>query len=151
MGSLMGADVGRYASVTHAMYLKKKLTPDLRPYELIEGFFYFPSSIAIPVLLEVLGINPVRQITSITLFLNIISLLAFYNLMRKFFSKKQAINIFFFYSFIFDIFLNFVIVGTFYYGWGILFFFVICSSRTKHSIRRNHPNTRFPMTNVLGQ
>jgi len=78
-----------------------------------EGYFYFPGPLIMPMLLELIGFDPIMGVTIFVLIFDIFSLFAFYLLVLKFFDHKVAFNAFLFYSFLLDILLNLAVFGVF--------------------------------------
>ena len=122
LGSILGADVGRMAIISHTWFLKGKITPDLRPYDMANGFFYFPGVFLLPLAFEYLGIDPITTITFFSFLLSFLGVVVFYKIARIFLDKRQSIGATFFYSFAFDIVLIFNLFGVFPYGFASFFF-----------------------------
>jgi len=121
LGSILGADAGRFAIISHAWYLKG-ITPDLRPYDMTNGFFYFPSVFLLPLMFEYLGVNSITTVTFFSFLFSFLGILVFYKVARIFLNKEQSIGATFFYSFVFDIVLIFNLFGVFPYGFASFFF-----------------------------
>lgn len=123
IGTLMGSDVGRFASVSHIYYLEKYIVSNLQPYDLAYKYFYFPGTIVLPTLFETIGIDPIFALTFVGLLVNLCTVLAFY-----FFSKKlvgdYAIHATLFFAFLFNIPLYFILFAFQPFGMSYLFFFV---------------------------
>ncbi|HDH91674.1 MAG TPA: hypothetical protein ENF38_01845 [Candidatus Aenigmarchaeota archaeon] len=124
LGAILGADVGRMTTVSHVWFLKGKITEDLRPYDMANGFFYFPGVFLLPLAFEYLGINPIDTVTFFSFLFSFLSTLIFYKIARIFLDKKEAIASYFFYSFAFDIVLIFSLFGIFPFGFSAFFFLV---------------------------
>lgn len=108
IGSLIGTDIVRFASISHAMKLKEKITLNLRPYELASSFFYFPLSFTLPLIIETLGVDAITSITYFSFFFDILSITAFYLLADKILNHKKALYATFFYSMFFDVPLDYL-------------------------------------------
>lgn len=125
VGSILGADVGRFTIISHVWYLKKQIATDLRPYDLARGFFYFPGVFLLPFIFEFIGIDPVTSVTFFSFLFSFLGTLVFYKIARVFLSESKAIASFFFYSLGFDIVLIFNFFGLFSYGFASFFFLVV--------------------------
>jgi hypothetical protein len=123
--TILGADVGRFTIISHTFILKQTITPDLRPYDLANGFFYFPGSFIMPMILELIGLDPISGVTLMVFFFDLMSLFAFYLLTKKFFNQKIATTALFFYSFLFDALLNLSVWGVFPEALSILYLFLL--------------------------
>ena len=121
---IFGTDTGRFAEIAHIFYLKGKITPDLRPYNMAYGFFYFLLPILMSTVLEYIGIDPITSMTFFVFLFSILSCVIFYFIMKQFFDKKKAAHMFFFYSMVFDITLTFGIAGIYPYALSVLWFFL---------------------------
>lgn len=108
IGSLIGTDITKFAITSHAMKLKKQITPDLRPYDLAHSFFYFPLSFTLPLVIETLGIDAISSITYFSFFFNILTIVAFFMLASKILDHKKALYATFFYSMFFDVSLDYL-------------------------------------------
>lgn len=124
LGSILGADVGRFTIISHVWYLKG-ITPDLKPYDMADGFFYFPGVFLLPLVFEYAGVNPVATVTFFSFLFSFLGCLVFYKIARIFLDKRQATGAFFFYSFAFDVVLIFNLFGVFPYGFAS-FFLLLC-------------------------
>jgi len=123
-GTILGADAGRFAIISHIWYLKG-ITTDLRPYDMPSGFFYFPELILILSSMEHLGINPIDGTTILAFITSFLTNITFYFLAKKFIGRDKAVHAFFFYSMLFPITLNYAVFGTFNYAFSILWFYVL--------------------------
>lgn len=121
---IFGTDVGRFAEISHIFYLKGQITPDLRPYNMAYGFFYFLLPILIPTALEYASIDPVITMTALVFIFSILSCIVFYFIMKQFFDERKSAHMFFFYSIAFDIILIFGIAGIYSYALSVLWFFL---------------------------
>jgi len=121
---IFGTDTGRFAEISHIFYLKGKITPDLRPYNMAYGFFYFLLPILMSTVLEYIGIDSITSMTFFVFLFSVLSCVVFYFIMKQFFDKKKAAHMFFFYSIAFDITLTFGIAGIYPYALSVLWFFL---------------------------
>ena len=128
--TILGADIGRFSIISHTYFLKQEITPDLRPYDMASEFFYFPGAFIFPLLLELIGFDPIFGMTLGSFIIDIVSLFAFYILSTKFFDRKIAINAFFFYSFLLDALLNMAIFGVFPHAFSVFYLFLLLSVTT---------------------
>jgi hypothetical protein len=108
IGSLIGTDIAKFATISHVMMLKQKITPDLRPYELAQSFFYFPFSFVLSLVIETIGIDSITSISYFSFFFNIIIIVAFYLFASKLLNQKKSLYATFFYSMFFDVSLNYL-------------------------------------------
>jgi len=108
IGTLIGTDIAKFATISHAMKLKEGITPDLRPYDLASSFFYFPLSFTLPLIIETLGIDAITSITYFSFLFNILTIVAFYILVSKILDHKKALYATFFYSMFFDVSLDYL-------------------------------------------
>jgi hypothetical protein len=108
IGSLIGTDIVKFATMSYVMRLKEQINPDLRPYDLAYSFFYFPLSFTLPLILETLGINPITSITYFSFFFNILAIVAFFMLASRILDRKKALYATFFYSMFFDVSLDYL-------------------------------------------
>jgi len=122
LGAILGADVGRMAIISHTWFLKGEITPDLRPYDMANGFFYFPGVFLLPLMFEYLGVDSITTVTFFSFLFSFLGILVFYKIARIFLNEKQSIGATFFYSFVFDIILIFNLFGVFPYGFASFFF-----------------------------
>ncbi|MCW1296088.1 MAG: hypothetical protein OH319_00205 [Candidatus Parvarchaeota archaeon] len=123
---IIGTDAVRYAIVAHSMFLKQEITTDSRPYDMSYSFFYFPISFVLPLILELMNINPISSITYFSLFFNIMSILAFYLFVNLLLDKKQALYATFFYSLFYDVSLDYLMArGVFAYSIGFYGLFLM--------------------------
>jgi len=126
VGTLHGADVGRFATISHIFILKKNIVTNLQPYDMPTAYFYFPGSLILMTIGELIGINSIDFATLTSFLFSTVSSLLFYLIMRKLLTRKNAITAFFFYSFIFDIVLNYAMFGNFSYAFSTVYFFMLC-------------------------
>jgi hypothetical protein len=124
LGTILGADVGRFAIISHTWFLKKQVTPNLQPYDMAESFFYFPF-LLIPYAFEYLGIDSITTITFISYATSFLGVLVFYKIARLFLDKEKALISTAFYSFIFDIVFAYNLMGVFPYGIASFFFLIV--------------------------
>jgi hypothetical protein len=126
VGTTLGADVGRFATISHIFLLKKNIVTNLQPYDMPTGYFYFPGSVVLMTIGELIGINSIDFITISTFLFSTMSTLIFYLLTSKILTRKKAITAFFFYSFVLDVVLNYAIFGNFSYAFSTTFFLMLC-------------------------
>lgn len=108
IGSLIGTDIAKFAAISHAMKLKQRIDPDLRPYDLAYSFFYFPLPFSLPLIMETLGFDSITSITYFSFFFNILTVIAFFLLSEKILGRKKALYATFFYSMFFDVSLDYL-------------------------------------------
>jgi hypothetical protein len=123
--TILGADVGRMATISHALFLKKEITSNLQPYDMATGFFYFPLTYLLPLFFEFFGIDSITTITNFTLIFSILSILIIYKIMRIFLNEKQSLIAATFYSFALDFVILFSFFGMFSYGFASFFFLIV--------------------------
>ena len=120
----LGADVGRMAIISHAWKLKGGVTTDLRPYDMANGFFYFPATLYLLYFFDLLGINPITAVAIFTFIFSIAGIYVFYKIARIFMDEDRAIASTFFYSLTFDFIWIYSFFGMFTFGWALLFFMI---------------------------
>ncbi len=120
--SIMGADVGRFAIISHAMFLKGTLTPNLEPYDLINGFFYFPGAFVLPLVFEFFGFDPIVGVSVSALIFEVLSVLPIFFIFKKFISKKKSVAATFFYALMFSPIFIFLTFGVFPYAFSLFYF-----------------------------
>jgi hypothetical protein len=104
IGTLIGTDVTKFATISHVFKLKGEITPDLRPYFPSSSFFaYSPVSIIIPLFFDILGIDTITGITLLSFLFDILSILAFFAFVREFVDNSHSLYATFFYSIFFDL------------------------------------------------
>jgi len=108
IGSLIGTDIVKFATISHVMKLKGVITQNMQPYSLEYSFFYFPLPFTLPLVIETLGIDPITSITFFSFFFNILTIIAFYLLTSKILDQKKALYATLFYSLFFDISLDYL-------------------------------------------
>jgi len=123
--TILGADVGRFATISHTMFLKGEITTNLQPYDMATGFFYFPGVYLLPLTFEYLGIDPITTITIFTFIFSILSIPIVYKIMKNFLEEKQALIASAFYAFALDFVLVFCFFGMFPYGFSSFFFLIV--------------------------
>ncbi len=123
--SIIGADVGRFGIISHAIFLKGKFETNLTPYDMAEKFFYFPSIILFPPLFEVVGIDPITFLSFLTFFFSSLYGLPVYLIAKKLFNEEIAISSFLFSLFLFNPLLNIGFFGVFPYAIGLFFFLLL--------------------------
>ena len=126
--TIIGADVGRFTIISHSLFLKNKIALDLRPYDDARGFAYFPGAFTIPLLLELLGFDPIFGTTIFLFLVDFFSLLAYYLFIREVFHGNVATLSLFFYSFFFDPLLNMGVFGVFPNALSIFFLILLFHS-----------------------
>lgn len=151
IGTILGADVGRFGIIAKTFLLKGNITPNLQPYDLASGFFYFPGAFVLPMLFELIGINSIVGVTLAVFILSFLSGLAFYLMGKIFFDRKVAVSMFFFYSIVFDISLNLGLFGVFPFGLGVFFFILLSVSLLKFYFKKSENILLlfFPVAGVL--
>ncbi|PIO00518.1 hypothetical protein COT72_00380 [archaeon CG10_big_fil_rev_8_21_14_0_10_43_11] len=118
---ILGSDVGRFGSLAHAMVLKGGIMANLVPFEIIEGFFYFPGTIIIPLLFDLAGINTLVGASFALLFGNSAFLVFAFLFFSQLFSKKRAKNAFLFFAFAFDFCFLLAVSGIYPYALALPF------------------------------
>lgn len=120
---IVGADVGRFAIISHALYLKGIFETNLYPYDLAQDLFYFPAIILFPFLFELVGVDPISFFSFLTFFFSSIYGLPIYLITKKLLKKEEiALSSFFFSSLFFNPILNLGFFGVFPYAISIFFF-----------------------------
>jgi len=124
LGTILGADVGRFAIISHTWFLKGEITPNLQPYDMATGFFYFPGTLFLMWFFENFGINPIATITFFSFLFSFVGTLVFYKIARLFLNEKEAVGAYFFYAFVFDFVFTFNLYGVFTSGFAWFFFLI---------------------------
>lgn len=119
--SIVGADIGRFGIISHALFLKGKFETDLTPYDMAKDFFYFPGTILLSPLFEIVGINPIAFLSFLTFFFSSLYGLPVYLITKKLFNDDIAISSFLFSSFLFNPVINIGFFGVFPYAIAIFF------------------------------
>ena len=149
IGTLMGPDVGRFASISHAYFLEKNIVLNLQPYDLASKYFYFPGVIVLPAVFEIVGINPIVAMTLIGLIINLATILAFY-----FFSKEllgeYALHATLFFAFLFNIPLYFILFAFQPFGMSYLFLFAFLASMLAVFFNKNEKSFLILTFSFLG-
>jgi len=142
IGSLMGADVGRFTIVSHIYFLEKNIVTNLQPYDMADRYFYFPGVTVLPAILEIAGINAIDGFTFIALVINLATIVAFY-----FFSKElipeYAVHATLFFAFLFNTPLYFILFAFQPFGMSYLFLFTALSILLMKFFNRTERN--FPV------
>jgi hypothetical protein len=120
--SIIGADIGRFGIISHALFLKGRFETDLTPYDMATDFFYFPGIILLPLLFEIVGIDPIAFLSFLTFFFSSLYGLPVYLIVKKLFNEDIALSSFLFSSFLFNPVLNLGFFGVFPYAIAIFFF-----------------------------
>lgn len=118
--SIMGADIGRFAMVAHALKLKGKITPNLRPYDMASGFFYFPGSLLILLFPDMFCLDQFVFVSSFVLFSSLLYPLIVFLILRRFVNKRKAYAGMLA-STILNPVLDFSLAGVYPYGVSVLF------------------------------
>lgn len=141
IGSIMGTDVGRFAILSRIFYLEGKIKMDLRPYDLAEGWFYFPGIIAIPIVYEILGVDPITASTILGFVISYLSLIAFYFFVKEASNEKNGLNALIFYSFLFDLPLSYIIFTLVPYGMSFPYLYLLFYTATAYFFSKEKKNT----------
>ena len=120
--SIIGADIGRFGIISHAIFLKGKFETNLKPYDMAEDFFYFPSIILFPPLFELAGIDAVTFLSFLVFFFSSLYGLPVYLISKRLFNGESALASFFFSSFFLNPLINIGFLGVFPYAISIFYF-----------------------------
>jgi hypothetical protein len=137
LGTILGSDVGRFAIITHAWFLKGQITPNLQPYDMATGFFYFPGALLLMWFFENFGIDSISTVTFFSFLLSFIGTLVFYKIARLFLNEREAIGAYFFYSFLFDFVFTFNFYGIFTSGVAWFFFLIAMWQSLEFILKKN--------------
>lgn len=119
--TIMGTDVGRFAIIAHIFKLNDKISANLEPYDMANGFFYFPGNIFLLLQADLFSIDPFQYITLTILLASITYPLLVFFIVRRFAKFNSAFSSMIASSLMNPI-LDFGIAGVFSYGLSILFF-----------------------------
>jgi len=120
--TIIGADVGRFSIISHAIFLKGRFETNLQPYDLATNFFYFPSVILFPPIFEIAGLDSITFLSFLTFLFSSLYSLPVYLITEKLFNKTIGISAAFFSSFLLNPILNIGFFGVFPYALSIFFF-----------------------------
>jgi hypothetical protein len=120
--SIIGADVGRFGIISHAIFLKGKFETNLKPYDMAEDFFYFPSVILFPPLFEVVGIDAIAFLSFLVFFFSSLYGLPVYLISKRLFNEEVSLASFFFSTFFLNPLINIGFLGVFPYAISIFYF-----------------------------
>ncbi|MFH8039107.1 MAG: hypothetical protein QXJ14_03805, partial [Candidatus Aenigmatarchaeota archaeon] len=120
--TIVGADIGRFAIISHALFLKGHFETNLLPYDLAKKFFYFPLFVLIPPFFEILGIDAINFLSFLTFFFSSFFGLPIYLITKKLFDQEIALSSFLFSSILFNPLLNIGFFGVFPYAISTFFF-----------------------------
>jgi hypothetical protein len=119
----LGADVGRFAIISHTWYLKGEITPNLQPYDMATGFLYFPLGLILLYLSEFIT-NPILATTAISITISFLGTLVFYKIARIFLDEQKAVGAYFWWAFLFDFVFTYAFFGVFTTALAMFFFLI---------------------------